>query len=52
MPASGIGPVKRMTLALDTEGAASALTRMMAHAERPSLRSELTDFASETGLPL
>jgi phosphotransferase system enzyme I (PtsP) len=52
MPASGIGPVKRMTLALDAKIAEAALMRMMQHAERPSLRAELTDFASETGLPL
>jgi len=52
MPASGIGPVKRMALALDTERAAAALQTLMKHAERASFRSELTDFAHETGLPL
>ncbi|HVV32867.1 MAG TPA: phosphoenolpyruvate--protein phosphotransferase, partial [Vitreimonas sp.] len=52
MPASGIGPVKRMSMALDTQVAAVALGRMMEHAERASLRAELTNFASETGLPL
>jgi phosphotransferase system enzyme I (PtsP) len=52
MPASGVGPIKRMLLALDVRSAASTLAALMQHAERSSLRSELTDFANETGLPL
>jgi phosphotransferase system enzyme I (PtsP) len=52
MPASGIGPVKRMALALDSARMGAALGQMMKHAERASLRGELTDFADETGLPL
>jgi phosphotransferase system enzyme I (PtsP) len=51
MPASGIGPVKRLILSLDAAAAAEALERML-RADGASMRSELTEFAGETNLPL
>ena len=51
MPASGIGPVKRLILSLDAAAAAEALQQML-RADGASVRSELTEFASEMKLPL
>jgi phosphotransferase system enzyme I (PtsP) len=51
MPASGIGPVKRLILSLDAAAAAEALQQML-RADGASVRRELTEFASEMKLPL
>lgn len=51
MPASGIGPVKRMILSLDAAELAEALQQML-HGDGASVRRELTEFASEMNLPL
>jgi phosphotransferase system enzyme I (PtsP) len=51
MPASGIGPVKRMILSLDAAELAEALHKML-RGDGASVRSELTEFASEMNLPL
>ena len=51
MPASGIGPVKRMILSLDAAELAEALHQML-HGDGASIRRELTEFASEMNLPL
>jgi phosphotransferase system enzyme I (PtsP) len=51
MPASGIGPVKRLILSLDASQAASAVARMM-NAGGASIRSELTEFANKNGYAL
>jgi phosphotransferase system enzyme I (PtsP) len=51
MPASGIGPVKGLVLALDAGAAAVGVERML-RGEGASIRSELTEFASEMNLPL
>jgi phosphotransferase system enzyme I (PtsP) len=51
MPASGIGPVKRLVLSLDTRMAREALDRMM-KSSSASLRNELTEFAGEMKLAL
>jgi phosphotransferase system enzyme I (PtsP) len=51
MPASGIGPVKRMILSLDAAELAEALHQML-RGDSASVRSELTEFASEMNLPL
>lgn len=45
MPASGVGPVKRMLLSLDTRVAADAVTPML-RSDAPSIRRELTAFAT------
>jgi phosphotransferase system enzyme I (PtsP) len=46
MPASGIGPVKRMILSLDAHEAAASVARMM-QTSAPSIRRELTEFAAQ-----
>jgi phosphotransferase system enzyme I (PtsP) len=51
MPASGIGPVKRMILSLDAHDAALAVARMM-QTSAPSIRRELTEFANQRGYVL
>lgn len=51
MPASGIGPVKRLLLSLDAAHAERALERMMRR-ESASVRSELTEFATGAGYSL
>jgi phosphotransferase system enzyme I (PtsP) len=51
MPASGIGPVKGLVLALDAGAAAAGVERML-RGDGASIRSELTEFASEMNLPL
>jgi phosphotransferase system enzyme I (PtsP) len=51
MPASGIGPVKRMILTLDAGAAAMKLSRLMAR-NTPSLRDQLTEFAVAEGVAL
>jgi phosphotransferase system enzyme I (PtsP) len=51
MPASGIGPVKRLILSLDAHEAASALTRML-RSDGPTIRPELTEFAKARGYAL
>ncbi|MBI3437423.1 MAG: phosphoenolpyruvate--protein phosphotransferase [Proteobacteria bacterium] len=51
MPASGIGPVKRMILSLDAAELAEALHQML-RGDGGSVRRELTEFASEMNLPL
>jgi phosphotransferase system enzyme I (PtsP) len=51
MPASGIGPVKRMLMSLDVGQAARALAPML-DAAAPSLRAELAEFATSTGIAL
>jgi phosphotransferase system enzyme I (PtsP) len=51
MPASGIGPVKRMILSLDAHAAAATVARIL-KSDAPTIRAELTDFASETGVAL
>ena len=51
MPASGIGPVKRLTLAMNAREAADAVGRVL-RGNSASMRRELTEFASEMNLPL
>ncbi len=51
MPASGVGPVKRMLLALDTRAAADVIENLL-RSGASSLRRELTDFANERNYPL
>jgi phosphotransferase system enzyme I (PtsP) len=51
MPASGIGPVKRMILSLDSAELAEALHQML-RGDGASVRHELTEFASEMNLAL
>lgn len=51
MPASGIGPVKRLLLSLDAQAATSVLEPMMASG-LPSIRAELTACAVERGWAL
>ncbi len=51
MPASGVGPVKRLVLSLDVGRAAEAVTRMIAK-DAPSIRAELTEFAKSQGFAL
>lgn len=48
MPASGVGPVKRLILSLDARDAALAV-RGMLNAQTESIRAELTHFANERG---
>jgi phosphotransferase system enzyme I (PtsP) len=51
MPASGIGPVKRLILSLDAGDAALAVARLM-RSDSPTIRSELTEFAAARGYVL
>jgi phosphotransferase system enzyme I (PtsP) len=51
MPASGVGPVKRMLLSLDTRAAADAIESLLASGAA-SIRRELTNFAKERDYPL
>jgi phosphotransferase system, enzyme I, PtsP len=51
MPASGIGPVKRLILSLDAREAATAVARMMRY-DMPTIRAELTEFAVGRGFAL
>jgi len=51
MPASGIGPVKRVALAMNAGEAASAIVKML-RGDGASMRRELTEFASEMNVPL
>lgn len=51
MPASGIGPVKRLIHSLDLGRAAEAVAKMMMK-DTPSIRAELTEFAKNEGLAL
>jgi phosphotransferase system, enzyme I, PtsP len=51
MPASGIGPVKRLILSLDAREAATAVARMMRY-DMPTIRAELTEFAAGAGYAL
>lgn len=51
MPASGVGPVKRLVLSLDAGQASEAVARMM-NAGAPSIRAELTEFANKNGYTL
>jgi phosphotransferase system enzyme I (PtsP) len=52
MPASGVGAVKRLILSLDAGKAAAAVARMMQASRASSIRSELTEFATEQGYAL
>lgn len=51
MPASGVGPVKRLILSLDARLAAEAISRMI-NAGGASIRGELTEFATRHGYAL
>ena len=51
MPATGIGPVKRLILSMDAQHAQRALTRLMSK-NLPTIRSELTEFATAAGYAL
>jgi phosphotransferase system enzyme I (PtsP) len=51
MPASGVGPVKRLVLSLDASAAALAMKRMM-QSHAPTIRGELTEFAKARGCAL
>ncbi len=51
MPASGVGPVKRMLLSLDVASAAEEMSRMFT-LSAPSIRTELTEFAIGAGVAL
>lgn len=51
MPASGVGPVKRMLMSLDVGGAADHLKTML-NSHTSSIRAELADFAVTTGAEL
>jgi phosphotransferase system enzyme I (PtsP) len=51
MPAAGIGPVKRLIRSMDSRVAETALARLMAR-NRPSIRNELTEFATAAGYAL
>lgn len=44
MPASGVGPVKRLVLSLDARVAAEALAPLL-HSDLPSVRAQLTSIA-------
>ncbi|MBL8544020.1 MAG: phosphoenolpyruvate--protein phosphotransferase [Hyphomonadaceae bacterium] len=48
MPASGVGPVKRLILSLDAQEAAQAVRGMLT-AQTETIRAELTHFANERG---
>jgi phosphotransferase system enzyme I (PtsP) len=51
MPASGIGPVKRLILSMEAQTTADAVARLMSR-NRPSIRNELTEFARAEGYAL
>jgi phosphotransferase system, enzyme I, PtsP len=51
MPASGIGPVKRLMLSLDARAASETLCELM-KSPRASIRSELTEFALRSEIAL
>ncbi len=51
MPASGIGPVKRLILSMDAREAATAMARML-RSDGPTIRPELTEFAKARGYAL
>jgi phosphotransferase system enzyme I (PtsP) len=51
MPASGIGPVKRMLMSLDVGNAGEHLQTML-KSSAPTIRSELNDFAQRAGAVL
>jgi signal transduction protein with GAF and PtsI domain len=51
MPASGVGPVKRLILSLDAREAETAVARMMRY-DMPTIRGELTEFAVAQGYAL
>jgi phosphotransferase system enzyme I (PtsP) len=51
MPASGIGPVKRLILSMDAREAATAMARMLRF-DGPTIRPELTEFARIRGYAL
>ncbi len=51
MPASGIGPVKRLVLSLDV-GVASETVKALMREDRSSIRTELTEFAKKERIPL
>jgi phosphotransferase system, enzyme I, PtsP len=51
MPASGIGPVKRLILSIDAGQASEAVTRMI-NTSAASIRTELTEFANKRSYPL
>jgi phosphotransferase system enzyme I (PtsP) len=51
MPASGIGPVKRLILSMDAREAATAMARML-RSDGPTIRPELTEFARIRGYAL
>ncbi len=51
MPASGVGPVKRLVLSLDARQAGDAVARMI-NSGAPSIRTELTEFANKNGYAL
>lgn len=51
MPASGIGPVKRLILSLDLRAAEDALDGML-RTDSASVRGELTEFAANHGCAL
>ncbi|MGD9979917.1 MAG: phosphoenolpyruvate--protein phosphotransferase [Hyphomonadaceae bacterium] len=51
MPASGIGPVKRLILSMEVHDVERALSRLMSR-NRPSIRDELTEFAAAAGYAL
>jgi phosphotransferase system enzyme I (PtsP) len=51
MPASGIGPVKRMILSLEVHVVEREVSRLLSR-NRPSIRDELTEFANAEGYAL
>ena len=51
MPASGIGPVKRLILSMEVQAVERVLTKLMSR-NRPSIRNELTEFAIAEGYAL
>ncbi|GIK47870.1 MAG: phosphoenolpyruvate--protein phosphotransferase [Hyphomonadaceae bacterium] len=51
MPASGVGPVKRLILSLEVNKAAEAMERLL-RTRAASVRAELTAFAAEQGYEL
>jgi phosphotransferase system enzyme I (PtsP) len=51
MPASGIGPVKRLILSMEVSAVERVLARLMSR-NRPSIRNELTEFAVAEGYAL
>jgi len=51
MPASGVGPVKRMILSMDASATKAALEKML-RSDSASLRAELTEFAQANNCTL